>query len=84
MDEPLPPAGAPYAFVYVIVRFDAYVTGSPPETAFRVKGAVRTRAEAEAEVERLNALNAEKGSRYFWQRTRLARASNEPNEEVGG
>jgi len=36
-----------------------------------IKEIVLTEDEARAEVERLNALNAPKGCRYYWQQTRL-------------
>jgi hypothetical protein len=48
-------------------------SGAIPHAAvtFTVKEIVTTREAAEAEVERLNKLNAEKGCRYFWQQTRF-------------
>ena len=42
-----------------------------PEMSFTVKEIVSTEAIAEAEVKRLNDLNADKDCRYFWQTTRL-------------
>jgi hypothetical protein len=36
-----------------------------------IKEIVLSESEARAEVERLNALNAAKGCRYYWQQTRL-------------
>jgi len=36
-----------------------------------IKEIVLSEDEARAEVERLNALNAPKGCRYYWQQTRL-------------
>jgi hypothetical protein len=55
--------------VYAVIRFDP--GAGEPELQFTVKEIVRTDLQAESEVQRLNALNAEKGCRYFWQETRL-------------
>lgn len=59
----------PREAVYAVIRYD-FGTGDP---VLRVtaKEILWTRELAEAEVERLNHLNAEKGCRYFWQATRL-------------
>lgn len=58
--------------VYAILRFDSYFgPDTPPETAVTVKEIVRDRDIAEAEVDRLNRLNREKGCWYWWQQTRL-------------
>lgn len=59
----------PRETVYAVVRYDLG-TGEP-EHRVTVKEILWTRELAEAEVERLNSLNAEKGCRYFWQATRL-------------
>jgi hypothetical protein len=58
-----------YEHVYAIVRHDRFQ--EPSEQSFTVKEVVRTQAMAEAEVNRLNELNADKNSTYFWQVTRL-------------
>jgi hypothetical protein len=55
--------------VYAVIRFDPDL--GEPEHQVTVKEVVRTREAAEAEVARLNRLNAAKGCRYFWQQTRL-------------
>jgi hypothetical protein len=43
----------------------------PPEHRISVKEIVRTLELATTEVARLNALNDDKGVRYWWQTTRL-------------
>jgi hypothetical protein len=58
-----------YEHIYAIVRYDRFLEAS--EQSFTVKEVVRTQAMAEAEVNRLNELNADKNSTYFWQATRL-------------
>jgi hypothetical protein len=58
--------------VFAILRYDGFHgTDAPVETAVTVKELVRSQAIAEAEVARLNALNADKNVRYWWQYTRL-------------
>lgn len=54
--------------VFAVVRVD--LDAASAENAFTVKEVLPTEDEAAAEVERLNALNAVKGTRYFWQATR--------------
>ncbi|HWL35056.1 MAG TPA: hypothetical protein VNQ77_02575 [Frankiaceae bacterium] len=56
--------------VFAVIRLDAF---QAPESRSRVtvKEIVRTQAEAEAEVERLNRLNGDKDVEYSWQATRL-------------
>jgi hypothetical protein len=49
--------------VWVVVRYDEYV--DDPEAAFTVKEIVRDRELAEAEVARLNKVNADKRCRYW-------------------
>ena len=58
-----------YEHVYAIVRYDRFQ--EPSEQSFTVKEVVTTQAMAEAEVNRLNELNADKNATYFWQLTRL-------------
>ena len=54
--------------VFAIIRLDDY---SNIEDGITVKEVVPTLEEAIREVERLNGLNADKGSRYFWRTTRF-------------
>jgi hypothetical protein len=63
--------------VYAVVRVDEYSSG---RDAITVKEVLPTIEAAEKEVERLNELNRDKGSYYFWQTTRYfpeGRALNE-------
>ena len=65
--------------VFAVIRLEHSFTdlsqnaGATPQAAVivTVKEIVATGEAAEAEVERLNNLNAEKGCRYFWQQTRF-------------
>lgn len=54
--------------VFAVIRIDSYI--SVLQDSITIKEILPTQAEAEAEVQRLNKLNAEKDSRYFWQTTR--------------
>ena len=66
-----------FEHVFAVVRFDRHMAerfGFDPEQ-ISVKVIVRTEEEADREVERLNALNAEKGAAYFWRLTRIPRDS---------
>jgi hypothetical protein len=54
---------------YAVIRLDP--DRGRLEDQVTVKEIVSSLELAEAEVARLNALNAEKGCRYFWQATRL-------------
>jgi hypothetical protein len=54
--------------VYAILRLESDVAN--PELAVAIKEVVPTLEEADAEVERLNRLNAEKNCRYIWRATR--------------
>lgn len=56
--------------VFAVIRLDLFQ--HEPESQVTVKEIVWERHVAEAEVARLNALNAAKQCRYFWQSTRLA------------
>ena len=49
---------------------DGPIIGAGP-VDITIKEIVLSEDEARAEVERLNALNAPKGCRYYWQQTRL-------------
>ena len=64
--------------VWAVVRFDSFQT--EPENQFTIKEVVWSAELARAEAERLNRLNAGKGSRYFVQLTRLF----PPGESAGG
>jgi len=61
-----------YGHVFAIVRVDTFFRPDvEPQTAITVKTVAWTREAAEAEVARLNRLNGDKGTVYFWQVTRL-------------
>ena len=53
--------------VYAVVRIDEHLSGAD---AITVKEILPTMEQAEREVERLNRLNSDKGSYYFWHATR--------------
>lgn len=55
-----------------------FLTGS---TKVTVKEILPSREEAEREVARLNALDAESGSTYFWQYTRYFPEGLDPSRE---
>ncbi len=58
--------------LFAVVRVDESVDPSrEPGNKITIKEVVATQAEAEAEVARLNRLNADKGCVYFWQATRM-------------
>jgi hypothetical protein len=73
-----------YDHVYAIVRIDKQTfSGSVPDKNFIViKKVVRSREEAEQEVQRLNNLNAGKGCEYFYQITRLERLRSTGTETL--
>jgi hypothetical protein len=62
-------ARAPSVHGYAIVRLNQFKPQS--ENSITVKEVVSDLATAEAEVTRLNAVNAETDCRYFWQTTRV-------------
>ena len=63
-----------YEHVFAIVRVDSFHHhDATAEDTITVKKIVLSRQLAEEEVARLNALNRDKGCRYFWQITRLER-----------
>lgn len=67
--------------VYAVLRFDPEMPSL--EHQVTVKEVLSSQELAEAEVARLNALNAAKGCRYSWQATRLfapgtSAGSNDP------
>ena len=63
--------------VYAILRHDQFQDPATPiENRVTVTRVVCDEATARAEVQRLNDLNAEKGSRYYWQATSLAESAN--------
>ncbi len=76
--------------VYAVIRIDGFQMAAGDydkvsvevfvkeiiEHIVTVKEIVTSVEQAEAEVERLNNLNADKGVRYFWQPTRLIVSNN--------
>lgn len=62
---------------YAVIRLDSFQSAGGPADADRLERAITVKevlldeAQAEAEVERLNKLNAGKQCRYFCQYTRL-------------
>ena len=71
--------------VYAILRYDGFLSDiSPPEQCVTIKEVVRSRDLAEAEVSRLNAINAEKNVRYWWQMTRLFPAGTSAGTDSEG
>ena len=68
-----------YDHVYAVIRVDEYKK-SPTEHKVTVKEIVRDREVAKREVERLNGLGTE-DVRYFWQVTRIERASSAASAE---
>lgn len=64
---------------YAVIRLDHDLRdlsssgGATPQASvtITVKEVLLSQERAEAEVERLNKINSEKGCRYFWQYTRL-------------
>ena len=66
------PTHKPRDEVYAILRSDDFHDpATAPEVKITVKAIVWSQAQAEAEVKRLNALNAAKGCHYWSQLTRL-------------
>ncbi len=65
----MPDRPKPRQQVYAVVRLEDPPSGG--ESCVTVKEIVQSLELAQAEVGRLNALNAGKGCRYFWQMTRL-------------
>ena len=59
---------------YAIIRVDLDVMDD--EARFTVRRIVWNEELAEAEVQRLQELNADKGARYLWQYTRVDRRSS--------
>jgi hypothetical protein len=59
---------------YAIIRVDLDVEDD--EARFTVRRIVWSEELAEAEVQRLQELNADKGARYLWQYTRVDRPSS--------
>ena len=61
-----------YLHVFAVIRVDTFHDSSTHvEDKITVTKIFRTQESAEQEVERLNKLNAQKGSIYFWKITRL-------------
>lgn len=62
---------------YAIVRVDQpHHKEVRPDESITVVKVVHSEATAKAEVARLTALNGAKGSRYFWQITRIERMAS--------
>lgn len=61
--------------IYVILRHDMHQPGIDAIAAPKVVPSLK---EAEAEVDRLNKLNSEKGCLYFWRATRWGDSSPHP------
>ena len=58
--------------LYAVVRVDLESLGTgKPDAGITVKEVVWSQAKAEAEVERLQEINKNKGCIYFWQTTRM-------------
>jgi hypothetical protein len=56
---------------FAVLRFDDFASGTGElRNIITVIAVVPTLAEAQSEVDRLSALNAEKDCRYFWTSTR--------------
>jgi hypothetical protein len=66
--------------VYAIVRVDGFYSGLdvPPDHCITVKKIVLDADTAEAEVKRLNVLNAGKNCHYFFQLTRVEKGAFSP------
>lgn len=63
--------------VFAIVRYDEFQDSRTPiDVRVTVTRIVHDEATARAEVKRLNDLNSAKGSRYWFQATRLAEPAN--------
>jgi hypothetical protein len=70
--DPLP--NRRYDHAFAIVRVDAAAGAEAPgEDSITVQKVVWDQGFAEAEVARLNSLNAEEWPKYFWQLTRVER-----------
>jgi hypothetical protein len=68
-----------YRQVYAILRYDEFQDSSTTiENRVTVTRVMLEEANARAEVQRLNAMNAQKGCRYFMQATRLLEGSAKP------
>lgn len=64
--------------VFAVIRQDLFHTEI--ENQFYITKVLMTAADAEAEVQRLNQVNADKECRYYWQETRLFRDAAGENE----
>ncbi|MEY4394997.1 MAG: hypothetical protein ACO3GX_16885 [Gemmataceae bacterium] len=72
---------AKYDHIYAIIRLERdVITGELLDrNLVTIKKLVRSRENAEQEVDRLNKLNSDKGCDYYFQITRLER---EPKEQI--
>jgi len=67
-----------YEQAYAVLRYDEFQDSSIPiENRMTVTRVLFDEANARAEVQRLNALNGEKGCRYFMQATKVIERSTE-------
>ncbi len=66
--------------VFAVVRYD--MEAPEPHLGVTVKEVVRSLELAEAEVKRLNLINADKGCTYFWQATRLFAAGQSAGTDL--
>lgn len=68
---------------FVIVRVDDFVgKDAPLSQKVTVKEVLWSEGAAEAEVERFNRVNGERGCIYFWQATRVLPEDEGPSEEI--
>lgn len=66
-----------YRHVYPIVRFDTPLDHTDAEHKITVVKVLTSQEGAEAEVSRLNHINADKSCRYFWCTSRLIEQSTD-------
>jgi hypothetical protein len=66
-----------YLHVYPIVRIDTPIDQSDPTNKLTVVKVLTSQGAAEAEVSRLNQINAEKSCTYFWCTSRLIEQSED-------
>ena len=66
-----------YEHVFAVIRVEDYpdVEQDEIEDVFTITKILRRQDDAEREVERLNNLNRDQSTKYFWQITRLERES---------
>lgn len=71
---------AKYEHVFVVIRFETEPAHSDQAIEQRITAtcAFWSKEEAEAEVDRLNRINQDKGCVYFWEVARLSCRQGEP------